>query len=261
MNAGAGAEDPAAHVEVIGDGAPLLLLHGWGASSELFKPLQPLLGDARRLIVPDLPGFGRTPAPAVGWGVSDYAAWTLRLLDRLGVSRCDVVGHSNGGRIALVLAAKHPDRIGKIVLTASAGIRPSHGLRHRWKVRTYKGLRLASRARVLPGEARRWAARRADQRGSDDYRASSGVMRETLVRVVNDDLRPLLPTIRGPVLLIWGEHDAETPMSDARVMERLIPDCGLVVFEGAGHFAYLEQPGRFSHIVDVFLSDAKGEGP
>ena len=74
------------------------------------------------------------------------------------------------------------------------------------------------------------------------------------MRLVNEDLTPLLSGIKAPVLLIWGEQDRETPLSDARVMERLIPDAGLVVFEGAGHFAYAEEPDRFCRIVDVFLN-------
>jgi pimeloyl-ACP methyl ester carboxylesterase len=85
-------------------------------------------------------------------------------------------------------------------------------------------------------------------------------MRGTLVRIVNEDLRALLPELHLPVLLIWGEHDAEAPLEDGRLMERLIPDAGLVVFEGAGHFAYLEQPARFCRIVDVFLHDNQDQG-
>ena len=85
-------------------------------------------------------------------------------------------------------------------------------------------------------------------------------MRGTLVRLVNEDVRGLLPSLHLPVLLIWGDQDSETPIDDGRLMERLIPDAGLVVFEGAGHFAYLEQPGRFCRIVDVFLRDDQGEG-
>ena len=74
------------------------------------------------------------------------------------------------------------------------------------------------------------------------------------MRLVNEDVTPLLARVRAPALLIWGDRDTETPLAAAHVMERLIPDAGLVVFEGAGHFAYLEQPARFCRIVEVFLS-------
>jgi pimeloyl-ACP methyl ester carboxylesterase len=122
-------------------------------------------------------------------------------------------------------------------------------------VATYKALRRAQHATVLPRALRDAAQRRADRRGSDDFRAASGTMRGTLVRLVNEDLTPALPRVAAPTLLIWGDHDAETPLRDARVMEGLIPDAGLVVFEGAGHFAYLEQAARFCKVVDVFLRD------
>ena len=248
-------EDPAAHVTERGDGSAVLLLHGWGTSAELFVPIFDGLQTGRRLIAPDLPGFGDTAAPPEAWSVHHYADWTVSLLERLGVERCDVIGHSNGGRIGIVLAAEHPERVRRLVLTDSSGVRPRHGLRYRYRVAAYKTLRRAQHATVVPRALRDAAQRRADRRGSDDFRASSGTMRATLVRLVNEDLTPVLPRIAAPTLLIWGERDTDTPLADARVMERLIPDTGLVVFEGAGHFAYLEQAARFCRIVDTFLRD------
>ena len=147
-----------------------------------------------------------------------------------------------------------------MLLTGSAGIRLKTTLRAAARVRWYKTLRSVERSALLPAALRRAAGRNADQRGSADYRAVSGVMRGTLVRIVNEDLRRLLPKLHLPVLLIWGDQDTEAPIEDGRVMERLIPDAGLVVFEGAGHYAYLEQPARFCRIVEVFLRDDPGEG-
>jgi pimeloyl-ACP methyl ester carboxylesterase len=253
--AGSTGEIPRAALDDRGQGHPLLLLHGWGVSSELFAPILDALQSGRRLIVPDLPGFGATPEPDAPWSVHDYAAWCVALLDRLGIETCDLIGHSNGGRIGIVMAAAHPRRVRRMVLAGSAGIRPKRTLRSAARVRSYKALRTLERSGVMPGFVRRAARRRADQRGSADYRAVTGVMRGTLVRIVNEDLRALLPTLHLPVLLIWGDRDTETPIDDGRLMERLIPDAGLVVFEGAGHYAYLEQPGRFCRIVEVFLSD------
>jgi pimeloyl-ACP methyl ester carboxylesterase len=211
-----------------------------------------------RIIVPDLPGFGATEPPPRAWGVDDYSAWVVALLDRLGVASTHVIGHSNGGRIAITLAATRPERVDKLVLTDSAGIRPSHGVRYHWRVRTFKLLRAAARSRLLPAVLRHAARTRADRRGSADYRAASGTVRGSMVRLVNADLRPQLPRLRAPTLLIWGDRDQETPPGDARTMERLIPDAGLVVLEGAGHFAYAEQPDRFCRIVDVFLGGGAG---
>jgi pimeloyl-ACP methyl ester carboxylesterase len=246
------AEEPAAAVLDAGTGTPLLLLHGWGATKELMTPVAQRL-QGYRIVVPDLPGFGATPMPPEPWGVDEYARWVLALLDRLGIERAHIVGHSNGGRIAIALAAAHPGRVHRLVLTDSAGIRPPHGLRFQMRVRTFKLMRAASRWQWLPASARGGAQRRAAQGGSEDYRAASGSMRATMVRLVNADLRPQLARLTTSTLLIWGDRDQETPLRDARTMERLIPDAGLVVFEGCGHFAYAEQPDRFCRIVDVFL--------
>jgi pimeloyl-ACP methyl ester carboxylesterase len=253
----ASAEQPGAAMLDVGDGPPLLLLHGWGATKELMLPIAQRLAGFR-VLAPDLPGFGATPPPPQAWGVDEYAAWVVALLDRLEVPRASIVAHSNGGRIAIVVAATHPSRVDRLVLTDSAGIRPRHGALYHWRVRTYRWLRGTARARWLPATVREAARRRADRRGSEDYRAAAGTVRGSLVRLVNADLRPLLPRVGASTLLIWGERDVETPLADGRVMEREIPDSGLVVFEGAGHFAYAEQPDRFCRIVEVFLRGASG---
>ncbi len=245
-------EVPAAAVLDSGSGPALLLLHGWGATKELMTPLaQRLTG--YRTVIPDLPGFGSTAMPPQAWGVEEYAAWTLALLDRLGIDRAHVIGHSNGGRVAIALAVTHPERVNRLVLTDSAGIRPRHGLAYHVRVRTFKLLRAAAGWRWLPSGARKSAQRRAARRGSADYRAAGGTLRATMVRLVNTDMRSWLSRLTTSTLLIWGDRDQETPLQDARTMERLIPDAGLVVFEGCGHFAYAEQPDRFCRIVDVFL--------
>jgi pimeloyl-ACP methyl ester carboxylesterase len=246
------AEQPAAAVNDAGAGPTVLLLHGWGATKELMAPIGQRL-PGYRVITPDLPGFGATPPPPQAWGVDEYAAWVVALLDRLGIGRAHVIGHSNGGRVAIALAAEHPDRVGRLVLADSAGIRPRHGVVYVWRVRTFKLLRAASRAGWLPRSLRAAATRRASARGSTDYRAAAGTLRATMVRLVNADMRPQLARLGASTLLIWGDRDEETPLRDARTMERLIPDSGLVVFEGCGHFAYAEQPDRFASIVDVFL--------
>ena len=162
---GAAGEHPRGVAAVYGSGPAVLLLHGWGVHSDLWDLVLDGLEQGRKLIVPNLPGFGVTPEPAVSWSVHDYADWCIALLDRLGVETCDIVGHSNGGRIGIVMAAEHPDRIRRMVLTASAGIRPRRTLRDVARVRTYKALRAVERSSIaLP--ARCAAARGAEPTGA-----------------------------------------------------------------------------------------------
>lgn len=245
---------PSPHLEVCGDGAPVVLLHGWGASIRLFTPITSVLRAHFRVIAPDFPGFGMTAPPPQGWAVHDFADWVLAILDALQVDRAHVIGHSFGGRVAISIAARFPQRVDRLVLTGSAGIKPQRTLRYHVRVRWFKVLRQLAMVPLLPAPLRAAVQRQVQRLGSSDYQQAAGTVRASFVRVVNEDLRLYLPKIRAATLLVWGDEDADTPLADGQVMEQLIPDAGLVVFAGAGHYAYLEQSARFCRIVETFFS-------
>ncbi len=245
---------PPPHLERRGSGPPVLLLHGWGASSALFGPIFDGLQHGFTLVAPDFPGFGATPPPPVAWSLDDYAQWVVELMDSLALGPVHMVGHSFGGRVAIKLAGRWPERVVKVVLTDSAGIRPPRTPRYWTRVYTFKALRRLSAAPLVPPALRDWGRAQVERRGSSDYQQATGTVRGSFVRVVNEDLRAALPHIHVPTLLVWGDRDEDTPLSDAQLMERLIPDAGLVVFQGAGHYAYLEQPARFCRIVETFFT-------
>lgn len=247
------APTPRPHIIRRGAGEPVLLLHGWGLRGKLWARVMDDLNASFDLIAPDFPGFGSTESPPVPWGVSDYMNWLIALMDEQGIQRASVIGHSFGGRVAIKLAALHPERVQKLVLTDAAGIRPRRTLTYYYNVRLFKATRWLAKQPLAPARLRAWAAARVANKGSADYLAASGTVRGSFVRIVNEDLRQYLPRIQAPTLLIWGERDKETPLADAQLMERLIPDAGLVVFQGAGHMAYFEQATRFSVIVKTFL--------
>lgn len=257
MSAERPGEQPPAMVVQQGDGPPVLCLHGWGASSDLFAPLLRELTPSFSLVVPDLPGFGKTALPPQPWSIDDYVMWTKTLLERLGLGRVDIVAHSFGARIAIKLASAYPQMVSHLVLTGAAGLRPRRGLGYHVRVRTFKMARALAQTPFVPRSLRRMAQARVERSGSRDYRAAAGVMRQTFVRVVNEDLRGVLAHVAAPTLLVWGDADDETPLRDAREMERAIPDSGLVVFEGRGHYAYIEESARFAHIVATFVSDTR----
>jgi pimeloyl-ACP methyl ester carboxylesterase len=246
---------PHPHVEHAGEGPVVLLLHGWGANSELWRPTIGCLRDKFTVIAPDLAGFGRTLPPPVPWGVEEYAQWVLALLDHRDISKATIVGHSNGGRIGIRLAAQWPERVEKLVLTSSAGIRPRRSILYHGRVMGFKATRRLAQAKPVPSQMRSWAAGKVTASGSEDYRSASGTLRATLVRLVNEDLSSDLGQIKAPTLLIWGDSDQDTPLRYGQKMEKLIPDAGLVVFSGAGHFAYLEQSERFCRVLHAFLSE------
>jgi pimeloyl-ACP methyl ester carboxylesterase len=246
--------------QVGGHGPQVLLLHGWGGAIESFAPVLDDLHRSYTVAAFDLPGFGQSSLPPSAWGSADYARLTLKIMDRLQMDRPHLIGHSFGGQVSIQLAAIAPKRVGKLVLVCSAGIRTRPILATRLKRTAARlGKWLAAHGGWI-GERLRAAIYRRVQ--SQDY-ANAGPLRPTLVRVITEDLAPLLPLIQSPTLLVWGAQDRAVPLAAAQVMARLIPDAQLVVFENAGHFAYLDQFDRFRLLVGRFLRqpDQRGEGP
>lgn len=239
-----------ARYQQTGSGPDVLVLHGWGARIESMQPIIAGLRDVARVLAVDLPGFGESALPPEPWGVEEYARWVLALLDTLGLERVGVVAHSNGGRIAIHVGAHHPERLTRLLLVDAAGIRPRRG--PKYYARVYSAKTAKHLAPRLGPVGRRMQARVAARMASSDY-AAAGAMRPTFVRLVNQDLTPLLARISVPTLLIWGENDDATPVGDGRLMERLIDDAALIVFPGAGHFSYLDDPARFVAIAANFF--------
>jgi pimeloyl-ACP methyl ester carboxylesterase len=164
------------------------------------------------------------------------------------VTEADFVGHSFGAKTALYLAATSPV-VRRLVLAGSSGLRTPPSFRARTKRALSRGARLAGKAGP-PGRVLRDALYR--RIASEDYR-NAGPLRPTFVKVVNEDLTELLHRVGAPTLLVWGTEDDAVPVAHAQTMEQRIPDAGLVLFEGAGHFAYLDEPDRFCRVVRHFL--------
>jgi pimeloyl-ACP methyl ester carboxylesterase len=243
------------HHRVMGaaDGAPLILLHGWGASSELLTPLgERLARRGVRAFMPDLPGFGQTPPPPEPWDVFAYARFALAYADAVGVGRGHWFGHSFGGRLCQIIAADSPERVEKLVLADSAGIRPAQGAASGISG-LLKGVQRGLGTVGLGGLADGLAARYRQQFGSADYKAASGVMRDSFKLIIAQDLQAWAQRIAAPTLLVWGDQDQDTPLSDGQTLERLIPDAGLVVYAGAGHYSYLERADDVAVVMAQFI--------
>jgi pimeloyl-ACP methyl ester carboxylesterase len=241
---------------VQGAGDPVLLLHGWGVrvSSQSLAGIQEVLAGTHRAVALDLPGFGWSERPAAVWGVAEYARHVAGFLDTLGIPRAAVLGHSFGGRVAIRLAAEHAARVCRLVLVASAGIRPPRSARYYVRVGLVKGVRRLFGLPVWGRLGARVIARVTERVGSRDYRAA-GAMRPILVKVVNEDLAPMLPAIQAPTLILWGDRDQEVPRAAMDRMAQGIPGARMVVFPGAGHFPFQDAPAAFHQALRTFLAE------
>ncbi|HEX8051670.1 MAG TPA: alpha/beta fold hydrolase [Thermoleophilaceae bacterium] len=241
------ADRGAARVE--GD-LPVLVLHGWGAHLEAIEPIVAALAGETRVLALDLPGFGQSDPPPEPWDADGYMRFVLRFLDELGVERVHVVGHSHGGRVAICMAAEHPERVARLLLVDAAGVPPKRGMKYRAKVSVAKAGKVAGRVGAS-GLQDRLRARV----GSTDYLNASEEMRATFRLVIGQDMTERLPRIGATTLLVWGDQDDDTPLWMAHRMEELIPDAGLAVFEGAGHYSYADDPARFGSVARLFLCE------
>lgn len=245
--------------EVSGAGAPLLFLHGWGGCINSFLPVIQEMSKYRTVYALDFPGFGQSETPKEPMGVPEYTEVTAAFIREMGIEGADIINHSFGGRVSILLAAQYPELVGKIIFTDAAGVRPRRTIKYYCKVLFFKLCKKAAKNRAATALFRFFGVdvqKRVKNSGSADYRAlKSEVMRATFVRVVNQDLTPYLSKIKAPSLLVYGRQDEDTPLKVAKIMEKKIPDAGLVVLENAGHFSYLDQYAQYIKIVKVFLGE------
>ncbi len=246
------------HYEISGSGGKrVLLLHGWGCSTELIAPAGKALEDGAQVLALDFPGFGKSERPPEPWGVPEYAACIHALLKELDFLPCSVIAHSFGARVAIWLASHESALFEKMILTGAAGLRKPQTEEGKARQAAFeKQKKLAARLRgtkILAPLAGMIEKKAREKYGSRDYNALDDEMRKTFVKVISLDLSDCLGRIQAPTLLIWGDADTETPLWMGQKMEREIPDAGLVVFEGGTHFAYLEQSARFGTVARHFL--------
>lgn len=246
------------HYELNGSGAKrVVLLHGWGCSTELMKPVADALSADMTVLSVDFPAHGKSTQPPQPWGVPEFAACLKALLTKLDFLPCSVIAHSFGGRVTIELASADEAMFERIILTGAAGIRPKGDGKSSKRTQTYKKLKklveVARKCRIFGKLPDMWQEALIQKYGSKDYAALSPEMRKTFVKVVNYDQSEKLAAIKNSTLLVWGDKDTDTPLWMGQQMEREIPDSALIVLNGGTHFAYIEQAGRFNAIARSFL--------
>jgi pimeloyl-ACP methyl ester carboxylesterase len=240
--------------QVSGKGKPMILLHGWGCDYHIFDKIITFLEKSFQVYAIDLPGYGKSATPTVVWGTQQYADIVRTFIETLGIEKPIILGHSFGGRTALALAAEFD--IPKLILVGSAGITPKRSWKYYYKVYSFKFLKKI--AEILPTQyEQKLKGYFLNKTASADYKNASPILRGILSKVVNEDLKYLMPKIKSSTLLIFGEKDTATPVEDGKTMEKLIPDAGLVVMKNCGHYCFLEKMPEFLIIIDKFLEKDK----
>lgn len=236
-----------------GEGAPVLLLHGWGSSCDVYRGFINTLKGRCRLVAPDFPGCGKSGTMSEPWTLETYADFVLKFMAAVGLQDPIMMGHSHGGRVTLYMTASGMVTPPKIVLLDAAGLIPKKSFKQKFRAKSFKAIKRVLTLPLIKNFSGGLLDKARRHYGSADYNAAPEVLRKTLVSLVNTDIREMLPNIKCPSLLIWGENDTATPLEDARVIEKLIPDAGLCVIKGTGHFSFCEKPYEANAIINSFI--------
>ncbi len=220
----------------------LVYLHGWGQNIEMMEPISKPFMNSSNVLILDLPGFGKSEEPKEVWGINDYADLVNHLVRLHNMSSPILIGHSFGGKVALMYATMYEAR--KLVLFASPY--KKHSNDNSMKVKVLKGLKKVPVVNKLEGFAKR-------HMGSTDYKNATEMMRSILVKHVNLDLTEEVKKIKCPTLIVWGTEDAAVPYNDGVELSELIRDAGLVTYEGCTHYAYLERLNQTINVLKSFI--------
>ncbi len=231
----------------IGEGKPFLILHGWGSCKEKWRYVADILTERGiEVIVPDLPGFGKSEQPKTAWSLDNYCDFIVDFINKLGIDKFYILGHSFGGAIAAKCDLRFPERIEKLFLVGAACYR-----RRLFKTRIFyivsKSLKIFS---FIPGC---FYLRKIFYRYivKSDYDSAKGIMREIYLQLVSRDYpsESVLSQIKDPTIIIWGGKDRITPMRDARLINEKIKGSILEILKKSGHSPYSDCPEELAKII------------
>lgn len=225
----------------------VLFLHGWGGSIASFKGLQKALKDYNTINI-DLCGFGKSDSPPANFTVYDYAEIVLGVLNKLEIQKVTIIAHSFGGRLAIILASLRKDIVKKLVLIDSAGLKPKFNFITYMKIKKYKFYKFLVNKKLIKKSI-------LEKFGSNDYKALDKINKMVFNNIVTTNLDFLVSNIKCPTLLLWGKEDSDTPLYMAKILNKKIKNSGLVVFNNAGHYSYLDEPKKTLLILKNFLEN------
>lgn len=232
----------------------IVILPGWGNTKDTFKTMIDSLKDNYTIYIVDYPGFGKTPFPKKVLTINDYACLIITLFDKEKITNPYIIAHSFGGRIAILLTGLYNIRVKKLLLIDSAGIKPKMTIAKWLRLKSYKLLQKL--AKVIPLKYRtRYKDKIFKMFASSDYKSLNKEERETFKNIVNLDLSNYLSDIKVETLLIWGDKDYDTPLSDGILMKKKIKNSELIVFKDSTHYSYLENLDVILRIIYIYFND------
>lgn len=233
---------------------PIVILHGWGLTGSLYKPLGDILRKHKYPVyAPDMPGFGNESAPDYAWGLTEYAQFLSHFLKKNGILKPIFIGHSFGGRVALKFQELYPGQTTALILSGTPGFTPIP----RKKLMLFITIGKVGKffASLVPFPSFRDAIRRWYYYvvGARDFYRAQGVMRSVFKTIVQENLLIPMQSVQCPCFLIWGEHDLIVPLKISEQMQTVIAHARPDVIPDADHGVPYKRPEEFAAVVINFL--------
>lgn len=246
-------EDLLTSYQLVGKGKLVLVLHGWGDSSKGLDGLSSSLAKQHQVLSLDLPGFGATQAPKSPWNLDNYADFVAKLLTKLELGQpYAVIGHSNGGALAIRAVNIGQLQPQKLILLAASGVRSGN------KIKRFVLKILAKTGNVatlwMPERYRRALRKSLYGVARSDVDVVPA-LKETFKLTVRQDVQKDAAKLELPTLLVYAAKDRAVPLTDGQLYKRLIKGSRLEVIDDAEHFVHLDQPERVTHLIEEFLND------
>lgn len=231
------------HSMQVGTGEPVVLLHGLSGSLRWWRYTIPALAETYEVHVPELVGFGRSRPGLRQFSIKELAEIVAEWMSAAGLARVRLIGHSMGGQISVHLATSAPQQLQRLVLADASGIpRP---------IAAGEATRLL--AGLIPPRA--WGAPLFLPRiALDALRSGPRTLLQAARGLLADDIRPLLPRVATPTLVIWGARDPLTPLAHGQAIAQAIPQARLIVLERAAHNVMVDRPAEFNQAVQSFFA-------
>lgn len=240
-------DDILVNYEILGtrNSEVILMLHGWKRNLKDWKIIAEKLSANKKLVLVDLPGFGSSSAPKMGFDTYDYAKLINALIRKLKLYNITLVGHSFGGKVAVVVASKN-DSIKKLILVDASGIDEKSFISS-LKIILSKIIKPVTK--FLPEKVGDFVF---NSLASSDYK-NAGNLKDSFKKIVRQDVEKEATKIKIPTLIIWGDKDNEVTTNSAKKFKSLIANSTLRIVWNAGHDPFLEKPDKFLEILREFL--------
>lgn len=233
-------------------GENILILPGWGNTSKTFYNIINHLKEKHTIYIIDYPSFGKSPIPKKSLTIYNYADLIRNFLIKNNIKNPIIIAHSFGGRITTLLSGYYKIKINKLILIDIASIKPKKNIKQLIKEKIYKLLKKL--IKYLPNN-KKLNQKLINIFGSTDYKNLPKSMQQTFKNIVNEDLTPYLKEVNTETLIIWGEQDLDTPLNDARKINKLIKNSALIIYPNASHYSYLQYPILTNNIINEFIKE------